>query len=211
MSKQIAEGSALGASYKIHARTGTVDSSDVRAETEVTGNISGGGGYSAGGTGYNAPVTGSIQSRTTRYQNIYLTDEDGLEHNIELVNFLVPCKQGQKLTMLFLTAGKADRGSYFRAYNHNTREHCNHPKAVVSEMFPKAIFMIAMAVVALFVLISAFTSNESVGAALFLSVLLLVIIGVVLAAVGWVLAYIRSIGVRSNVTLKSFINSLGTA
>ncbi len=208
MSKQIAEGTALGARYKIHARTGTVDSTDTRSETEVTGNVSGGGGVG----GYSSPVSGRVQSKTTRYQNIFLTDDDGVEHNIELVNFLVPCKEGHKLTMLLLTAGSSDSGSYFRAYNHNTREHCNHPKGVISEMFPWKIGMIAMAAVALFVLISAFTSDTAgFGEALFVSAILLVIVGLVIAAVGWTFAYIRSISVRANSTLKTFLNGLGTA
>lgn len=206
MSNKIAEGTALGIRYRIHARTGTVDSTDTRSETEVTGNVSGGGGVG----GYSAPVTGSVQSKTTRYQNIYLTDEDGVEHNIDLVNFLVPCKQGHKLTMLFCMSGDSDSGSYFRAYNHNTREHRNHPKAVISEMFPWKTFTIVMAAFALFVLFSAFgADNSSFGGALFVSIFGIVIGGLVVAAIGWIFAYVRSISVRSNATLKNFVNSLG--
>jgi hypothetical protein len=206
MSNKIAEGTALGARYRIHSRTGTVDSTDSRVETEVTGNVSGGGGVG----GYNAPVTGSVQSKTTRYQNIYLTDDDGKEHNISLVNFEVPCRQGQKLTMLFLTAGDKESGSYFRAYNHNTREHCNHPKGVVSEMFPWKIAAIVMGVIALFVLVSAFSGDNGFGEALFVSIIGLVIIGLIVGAIGWIFAYVRSIAVRSNPVLKSYLSSLGT-
>jgi hypothetical protein len=212
MSKQIAEGTALGASYNIYARTGTVDSTDTRSETEVTGNVSGGGGYTSGGTGFSAPVTGSIRSKTTRYQNIFLTDEDGVEHNVSLVNFLVPCKEGHKLTLLLLTSGGSDSGSYFRAYNHNTREHCNHPKAVTSEMFPWTIFMIAMAAIAAIMLFMGFSDSDStIGGILFLTILVLVLAGLVIGAAGWILAYIRSISVRSNAALKSFVNGLGSA
>lgn len=205
MSKQIAEGNAIGARYRIHARTGTVDSTETRSETEVTGNVSGGGGVG----GYSAPVTGRVQSKTTRYQNIFLTDEDGVEHNIDLVDFLIPCKQGQRLTMLLLTAGDGDSGSYFRAYNHNTREHCNHPKAVISEMFPWMIFLVALAVVGVMILFSAFGSDgNGFGEALFVSAFMIVIVGLVFAAVGWILAYIRSIGVRSNSGLKSYLANI---
>jgi len=208
MSKQIAEGTALGARYEIFARTGTVDSSETRAETEVTGNVSGGGGVS----GYSAPVSGRVQSKTTRYQNIYLTDDDGIEHNIELVNFLVPCKQGHKLTMLGIAPGGSDTGAYFRAYNHNTREHCNHPKGVISTMFPRKIFMGAMGLLALFLLVNVFTdSSVGTGEALFMTAMILVFSGLILAGIGWVFAYIRSIGVRSNSTLKNYVNSLGSA
>lgn len=205
MSRKIANGTALGARYEIFARTGTVDSADVRAETEVSGNISGGGGA----YGYSAPVSGSVKSKTTRYQNIYLTDEDGVEHNIELVNFLVPCKQGHKLTMLGITAG--NDGAYFRAYNHNTREHCNHPKGVISTMFPRKVFMIALGLFALWVLWNAMTAEgNGVGEALFMSAVMIALVGLVFAGIGWVFAYIRSIKVRSDTTLKGFVNGLGS-
>ena len=207
MSTQIAEGTALGARYRIHSRTGTVDSTDLRVETEVTGNVSGGGGVG----GYSAPVSGNVQSKTTRYQNIYLTDDEGSEHNISLVNFEVPCRAGHKLTLLLLTAGNNDSGSYFRAYNHNTREHCNHPKGVISEMFPWKIAMIVMGIIGLFILVGAFGSDSGIGEALFLSVIALAIVGLIVGAAGWLFAYVRSIAVRSNPVLKRYVKNLGTA
>jgi len=207
MSTQIIEGSSLGARYQIHARTGVVNSTDSRSETEVSGRISGGGGV----YGYSAPVSGSVQSKTTRFQNIYLTDEEGVEHNIDLVNFSVPCREGHKLTMLAVTAGKSDSGSYFRAYNHNTREHCNHPKGVISEMFPWKIAALAMVAAALFILSAAFSNDaNSFGAALLVSVIFTAIVAAVVGMLGWVFAYIRSIGVRSNSALKGYLRNLGT-
>ena len=123
MSKRIAEGKTLGSKYEIRVRTGTVNATETRSETEVTGSISGGGGYSSGGTGFTSPVSGSVQSRTTRYQNLFITDDDGKEHTVELVDFLVPCKEGHKLSLFLLFTGGSDFGSYFRAYNHNTGQH----------------------------------------------------------------------------------------
>jgi len=206
MPKEITSGNALGARYRIQARTGTVDSTETRAETEVTGDISGGGGYSAGGTGITNPVRGSVRSKTTRYQSIFLTDEDGVEHNIQLVDFLVPCKEGHKLTLLDIG------GEYFRAYNHNTRQHCNHPKGVVSAMFPWLVVMIAMGVLALGLLFKLFTDNSvSFGEALIMSVIILAVAGAVLGAAGWIVAWVRSLAVRSNAELKSFVNGLGAA
>lgn len=208
MSKQVTEGNALGARYRIHARTGIVNATDSRSETEVTGRVSGGGGA----YGYSAPVSGSVQSKTTRYQNIYLTDEDGIEHNIDLVNFTVPCMQGHKLTMLLVTAGSSDSGSYFRAYNHNTREHSNHPRGVINEMFPWKVAALVMGIIGLMILYKAFTSDgNGFGEALFMSIIMIALVGVVVAAVGWTFAYIRSIGVRSNSSLKQYLRSLGTA
>ena len=79
MSRLIAEGKTLGCMYKIYDRTGTVGHSETRSETELSGDISGGSGYSVGGTGFSTPVSGSISSRTHNYQNIFLTDETGKE------------------------------------------------------------------------------------------------------------------------------------
>ncbi|MEX0707351.1 MAG: hypothetical protein WD078_05260 [Woeseia sp.] len=186
-----------------------MDSSETRAETEVSGRISGGGGTTYGGTGFAAPVRGSIQSKTTRYQTIFLTDDDGVEHNIQLVNFLVPCKQGQKLTLLMVGPAADDHGHCFRAYNHNTRDHAAHAKAIISSMFPRKMFMLAMAVIGAFVLYNAFVQNESFGAALFMTAFIMLFAAAAVAGVGWVIAFVRSISVRANPALKSYIAGLG--
>lgn len=209
MSVEIATGSALGLPYQVHARTGTVDSAETRAETEVSGNITGGGGASYAGTGYAAPVHGSIRSKTTRYQTIFLTDDEGLEHNIQLVNFLVPCKQGQKLTLLLVGPASDDYGEYFRAYNHNTRDHSSHAKAITSALFPRKSFKIALAGIGLFVLYKAITQNDSVFAALVTTALIMLLVAGVLGGIGWLIGFARSIAVRANPSLKSYIAGLG--
>jgi len=211
MSVEIANGTALGLPYTVHARTGTVDSAETRAETEVSGSIAGGGGSSYAGTGYSAPVHGSIQSKTTRYQTIFLTDDDGLEHNIQLVNFLVPCKQGQKLTLLLVGPASDDCGQYFRAYNHNTRDHSTYAKAITSALFPRKSFMIALALIGLFVLYNAMADTETVGGGLFLAAFIMLLIAAVLAGIGWLIAFARSIAVRANPALKAYIAGLGPA
>ena len=201
MSKQVAQGQTLGASWEIRVRTGTVDSTDTRSETEVSGSFGGGGGMTVGGTGGNMPVSGQVQSKTTRYQNIYLTDEDGKEHAIELVDFLVPCKQGHKLSLYLLFTGGSDWGSYFRAYNHNTGQHYEYTKAARDELFPKRLFLIASGALALLYFLLAYGEDGTgFGEALFTAA----IAGGLTAGVFWVIckaiAYARSLPVRKNPT-----------
>ncbi len=89
MSEKVTEGNALGAKYTVYASTGSVKSTDTRTETEVTGSVS-------GGAATNTPVTGKVETKITNYQNIFLTDDAGKDHAIELKNFLVPCTVGQE-------------------------------------------------------------------------------------------------------------------
>ena len=68
-----------------------------------------------------------------------------------------------------------------------------------------------MAVIGLFILISSLMGDHGIGEALLVSAIAIVIIGLIVAAIGWILAYVRSIAVRSNPVLKTYISSLGTA
>lgn len=209
MSKKVAEGKALGSSYEVHVRTGTVNGTETRSETEVTGSVSGGGGYSSGGTGFTAPVSGSVQSKTTRYQTMFLTDEEGKEHTVELVDFLVPCKEGHKLSLFLLTTGGSEYGSYFRAFNHNTKQHYQHGKAIRSEMFPARIFMIVAALFVAWVFFVAVSADgNSFGEAVFVT-LLAGGAGVgLLWVVGAILGFVRSFGVKGNPALKTYVAGL---
>ncbi len=210
MSRRIAEGKAIGSQYEIRVRTGTVNGTETRSETEVTGSISGGGGYASGGTGYTAPVSGSVQSKTTRYQTMFLTDEEGREHTVELVDFLVPCKEGHKLSLFLLMTGGANVGSYFRAYNHNTGQHYEHTKAVRSEMFPWKIFTALTALLAVWIFFIGISEDgNGFGEVLFITVIVTAIGGGLLWVVGAVLAFIRSLGVRGNPAYKSYLAGLG--
>ena len=205
MAKQIATGSSLGLHYEIYDRTGMVDQSETRSETEVEGSVSGGGGFG----GYTAPVVGSTTSRTTRFQNIFLTDDEGKEHAVELTNFLVTCRPGQKLTMFLLTHGKHERGSYFKALNRNTRETFDHPKAIRSEMYPWRSFLIAMGVlVVLFFINLSAEAGTSSGEALFYTAVATLIVGAPVWFIGWLVSAIRSMAVRKNRDFKAHLTKL---
>lgn len=209
MSTLIAEGKTLGCTYKIYDRTGTVGHSETRTETEVNGNISGGSGYTVGGTGFNTPVSGSVTSKTHNYQNIFLTDEEGKEHVVELKNFLVPCRQDHKLTMFLLTTGQKEYGSYFMAYNHNTGEAYKHSKAVRSELFPVKAFLVLVGVFFLYVFLSVWGEPDSsflgnLFTALFASILF----GLVLGVIGWMVSLARSLFVSKNLAFKKYLAAI---
>ncbi|MDZ7643354.1 MAG: hypothetical protein U5K76_03420 [Woeseiaceae bacterium] len=208
MSKEIANGTALGLEYHVYTRTGTVEGSDTRAETEVSGQISGGGGASYGGTGYNAPVSGSVQSKTTRYQNIFLKDDDGVEHTIELVNFLVPCKEGQKLTLYLITPGRKDAGSYFSAYNHNSRQKYDHVKAIRTEMYPRLTVGVAIALCALYAFMSGMSGVEgSFGNGVFAAVMGGLLAAAFFGGIGFFVSVARSMAVRRNTSLRGALSN----
>lgn len=205
MAKQIATGSSLGLGYKIYDRTGMVDQSETRSETEVEGSVSGGGGFG----GYTAPIVGSTTSKTTRFQNIFLTDDEGKEHAVELTNFLVTCRPGQKLTMFLLNHGKHERGSYFKALNRNTHESFDYPKAIRSEMYPWRSFLIAMGMmVALFFINLNAEAGTSFGEALFFTAVATLIVGGPVWFIGWLVSYIRSMAVRNNRDFKAHLSQL---
>lgn len=208
LAKKIASAKTLGRDYHIHVRTGVVENTDTRSETEVTGNISGGGGYSSNGSGFNNPVSGSVQSKTTRYQNIFLKDEDGDDHAVELVDFLIPCKEGQKLTLFLVKSQDNLYGPYFQAYNHNTRQHYENAKAVSSEMFPLREALIAsLAVAALFFLLGL---GDGFGKAVLLGLVGAVVGGGLAWVAGKVIGAIRAGNVRKNPEFKRFLAGLAS-
>jgi len=211
MTKEIAQGKTLFTNYVVHAITGEVTGSETRAETEVSGTVSGGGGFTVGGTGGSAPVRGSVESKTTRFQNIYLTDEGGKEHAIELVNFLVPCREGHKLTLLRLQTGSR-MGPYIHAFNHNTREHVENGDGASKAMFPKVILLAAVAVLA-FVIFQSASSDPGFDGFEALAVTLIgtSLGGLVLYAIAKIIGMMKAGRVRGNGDYKRYLASLSAA
>lgn len=210
MANQIAEGVALGLEYEIFERIGEVSHSETRSETEVQGNIGGGGGYTSQGTGFQSPVSGQISSKTTRFQNIFLTDDEGNEHTIELENFLVPCKTGHRISLFLLTSGGSATGSYFSAYNYNTRQTYNYPKAVRSEMFPTKIFSIVLGLCFLFLFFgSVGNAGSSFWGTLFYAGFVTAVAAIPLWIIGALVGFYRSLIVRRNLNFKNYIQKAG--
>ena len=210
MAKQIAQGAALGLNYEIFERAGEVSHSETRSETEVQGNISGGGGYSSSGTGFQSPVSGQVTSKTTRFQNIFLTDRDGNEHTVELKNFLVPCKSGHNISLFLITSGGRDKGSYFSAYNHDTRQSYNHFKALRSELFPVRIFTILLVVSFLILFFGTIGESDSTFlGTVFYSVFVTAVIAIPAWIAGAGVALYRSMAVRKDLNFKNYLQQAG--
>jgi len=107
---------------RLYSTTGIVADTSTRSETEVSG--SGGGGIpnTHPGSSQSSPVHFEIESNTTRYQDIFLVDQEKCEHAFNLVDFLVPCRKGNLLTMVWGIKPKKEQGPYFAAINHDTKE-----------------------------------------------------------------------------------------
>ncbi len=203
--REITTGNALGLSYRIFARSGTVTASETRSKTEVSGSVSGGGGYSNNGTGYTAPVSGSISSETTDYQDIFLTDDNGVEHLIQTENFLVPCREGQRATFFFIKSGRSQSGPYFQAYNHNSRQMYDHGKSLRSDLFPWLTTLIVLAVTGVPMFFSLlFDSEGGLGPAIFGLVIVAVVVGICMWIVGSIVAAIRATRVKADSRFRQF-------
>ncbi len=209
MSREITQGKTLGLPYRIYARSGTVTATETRSKTEVSGSVSGGGGYSNNGSGYTAPVSGSISSETTDYQDIFLTDDDGVEHLIQTENFLVPCREGQRATFFYVLSGKSQTGPYFEAYNHHSRQSYEHGKGLRSDLFPWLTTLVLLGVVGVPMFFGGlFDDQGGIGMAIFSLVIAIAVVGVFMAIVGNILAAIRATQVRGDSRFKQYKGQL---
>lgn len=192
-SDKLTEGSALGVGYEIYAHTGVVKHTDTRSETSVEGSYTGGTTTNlGGGVSVSQPGHGYVSSKTTNFQNIYLTDDEGNDHTVHLTDFLVACASGHKLTMYLMAKPGKDSGTYFKAVNVNTRERYDHGKGARSELFPWRSFLIVLGV---FLLWSVFqmtvNEDESLGGAIFLALIGGAIFGTILWVICWCVSFAR--------------------
>ena len=146
---------------RLYSTTGIVTGTSTRSETEVSG---GGGGTITKGDGN---VSFEIKSNTTRYQEIFLLDEENNEHVFNLMDFLVPCRKGNLLTIVGGVEPGEDQGSYISAYNHDTQimsyddeilERYFRPKLLSLILYPTSI--IITTVIALLIVYSGVTGLE---------------------------------------------------
>ncbi len=98
---------------QLYSTTGIVASTNTRSETEITG---------SGGSGQSSPVHFKIESSTTRYQELFLIDEDNKEHAFNFVDFMVLCRKENLLTIVWGIKRGKNLGPYFAAYNHDTQK-----------------------------------------------------------------------------------------
>lgn len=106
-----------GFALQVSAVTGTVMREQQRSESKVSGSFSGGGPTTYGG----GQVQGSISTRTTRFQEIFLALPDGKEARLDFENFKVPCREQHQLTVVSV---RRSTGSWcdFAFHNRNTGE-----------------------------------------------------------------------------------------
>jgi hypothetical protein len=99
--------------FELSLLTGKVLDANTRTETHVYGG-GGGGGFNEGSV--------NIRSVVTTHTSIFLVDENGREHAVELRNFNIVFRPGHVLSLLGAFKDGAKNGWYIAAYNHNTRE-----------------------------------------------------------------------------------------
>lgn len=126
------EGRKLLYKFVVRKLSGTVRGETTRSETTVSGKIYGGGTNTTYGTV--APVQGKIESETTRYQTIYLQEDDGSEHAIELVDLVVPCREGHTLTLWRL-----GKDLWFQVRNQSTNQLYKYGK-LKKRLYPKVAY-----------------------------------------------------------------------
>lgn len=164
------EGKKLMYKFVVYKISGTVGSENTRSETAVSGKIYGGGTNSTYGT--TAPVQGEIKSTTTRYQTIFLKEDDGSEHVLELRDLVVPCREGHKLTLWRL-----GEDLWFHGKNETTNQAYTYDK-LNKLLFPKITYF------ALGILFGIYaTANHSGGNGGFFSFLFATLVGLAIAVI----------------------------
>jgi len=109
--------------------------------------------------------------------------------------------------MLLLTAAGNDKGSYFMAYNHNTRDTYQHPKAIRSEMFPTKIVSIVLAVSFLLLFFNRIGEMDTTFlGTVFNSAFVTLLIGIPVWIVGAAVGFYRSMIVKRDMKLKEFLS-----
>jgi hypothetical protein len=202
MREPIMEGRSLGLSYRIYERTGVVEDSEHRSETHVFGTVGGGG---------SSPVSGTVQSTTTNFQTLFLRSDDGTEHAIVLVDLQIPCRAGHKLTALQLIPGRRRRGSFFGAYNHSLDRYVASNSALRSDLYPRHLVMLLMALVALWSSDRASTHDwgeYTILGPVFIAALSLIPAFIVLGPLGAVIGRIRAFKLSHDAEFKRFLSSL---
>lgn len=197
---------------QLYSTTGIVASTNTRSETEITG--SGGGGVPNvhPGSSQSSPVHFNIESSTTRYQELFLIDEENKEHAYNFEDFMVPCREGNLLTVIWGIKQGKDRGPYFAAYNHDTQEisydndilgqYCR-PRLLPLILYPTLIIL----GIILGVYIASLITGGMTGADALIIPAVVALIGVLVGIkAGWFLSGIILDGITSKKTTKFIIS-----
>ena len=96
-----------------------------------------------------------------------------------------------------------DRGSYFEAYNHNSRQSYEHGKSLRSAMFPwltTLVVFLVLAVPAFFTSLA----NDGIGAAIMSLIFAAVVVAITMWIVGSILGAIRASRAKADSRFKQF-------
>lgn len=116
LTQELRELTLGSARIHFHELTGTVIGEKIWSETHVTS--SGGGGVVGRHGGYvSAP---KIKAKLHTRRVIWLRDQQGNDHPLELVNFGLPVLEGHQVTAYWATKDGASAGPYVFVVNHST-------------------------------------------------------------------------------------------
>lgn len=126
---------ASGKIYNLYWINGIVVNQGKYATTHVSG--------SGGGSGqYQAPV--NISSSTTVHNDIFLTDNSGKEHSIQLSGFDVACREGNELSVIWAIKEGLNTGPYIAVLNHTTSQYYENKTALAGMFRPEGTTRKAM-------------------------------------------------------------------
>lgn len=157
------EGKKLLYKFVVYKLSGTVLSENTRSETEVSGKVYGPNSLTPGG---------EIKSQTTRYQNIYLKEDDGAEHALELKDLVVACREGHKLTLWRL-----EDDLWFKGDNETTNQTYTYDK-LKKLVYPKVLFFVFGILFGLYV-----PDKNLTGGEYFFTVLFTTLVGLAIATI----------------------------
>ena len=193
--KKIAEGSALLRKFALYEVSGTVIKEVTRSETETTGSVSTPDLAHRLAPNMSLPVKGKIKSKTTRYQVIHLKDGDGNRSVVELVDFLVPCAEGDEVSVWGVK-----EGAWFAARNLSTRRSYRKRFGATSALYPFAahVGLAALLAVPLWNDMAASKPGDT-GFAIFAALITFVIAGFLILIPMAIVAFVRGMLVMRRV------------
>ncbi|MGE0621580.1 MAG: hypothetical protein AB7I04_02070 [Pseudomonadales bacterium] len=113
--------SLAGWKYQLNSLSGVVLDSQQRTEEETVIEASGGHGVMVGGTGYITPRQEAVKDTTT-FDHLFIRDDEGREHEVELEDFGLRLRIGNRITVVQATGARGSERPVL-LYNENTRKH----------------------------------------------------------------------------------------
>jgi hypothetical protein len=110
---------STGQAIQVEALAGVVAEDQHSSSTEIRSR--GGGGYVSSSGGYVSPA--QITTVTTTYQQIWITDDHGVDHEVALQNIGIPLRVGQRVTAYLVRPDGVGDGRYEGLFNHSAQRY----------------------------------------------------------------------------------------